>query len=239
MANPSEKRKPSLASKLLAEAIATFVITATATSVDILYYTGDHVDDVSRWLARGFAAAIVIYAFSETSGAHADPAVSIGFTLRRVFPLPMMLAYVAAQFAGGFAAAGLLAALFGVKTLTLGASHPGPHFTSPEAAACEVVLTFFLMLVVLMTSQELAVIGKQAALAVGFAVAVCGFAGGPISGASMNPARTLAPLLLAGAFGNVWVYVVGPLAGAALAVLAHALLCGPPNNVQREAATGR
>jgi|SRR5579862_5921663 len=238
MASSAEQSKPGVVQKLGAEAIGTFMITATAISVDVLYYSGADVGNVSRWLARGLMAAAVIYAFSETSGAHADPAVTIGFALRRIFSLPMTLAYVAAQFAGGFAAALLLYALFGPQ-LASGASHPGTHFTSAEAALCEVVLTFALMLVILMTAQEEAAVGKQAALAVGFVVAVCGFAAGPISGASMNPARTISAQIVAGQFANIWIYAVGPLVGSALAVVAHAALCGPPNAQAQKAARGK
>jgi hypothetical protein len=98
------------------------------------------------------------------------------------------------------------------------------------------VLTFAVMLVILMTAQEQAAVGKQAALAVGFVVAACGFAAGPISGASMNPARTIAPQLVAGAFGNVWIYIAGPLIGAALAV--GATRCSA-DRLQRERARRR
>ncbi|MGA9945180.1 MAG: aquaporin [Candidatus Cybelea sp.] len=235
----SDAPSPNIAQKLGAEAIGTFLVTATAIGVDIFYYSGEHVDFVSRWLARGFITAAAIYAFSETSGAHLNPAVTVGFALRRIFPLPMAFAYVAAQFAGSFVAAGLFLALFGPANLALGTSHPGSHFSQPIAAICEMVLTFAVMLVILMTAQEQAAVGKQAALAVGFVVAACGFAAGPISGASMNPARTIAPQLLAGELGNVWIYIAGPLIGAALAVGVHTLLSGPPSKGARKAATGK
>ncbi|MBV8149196.1 MAG: aquaporin [Candidatus Eremiobacteraeota bacterium] len=231
--------KPTFLNKVGAEIVGTFLVSATAISVDVLYYTGEHVDAVSRWLARGFITAAVIYAFSETSGAHLDPAVTIGFALRRVFSLPMTAAYVVAQFAGSFIAAGLCMLLFGGSQLALGASHPGPGFSAPVAAATEAVLTFALMLVILMTAQEQPAVGKTAALAVGFVVATCGFAAGPISGASMNPARTIAPQILAGTFGNIWIYVVGPLVGSAIAVAVHAGLSGAPSTAERKAARGR
>jgi aquaporin Z len=230
--------KPTIANKIGAEIVGTFFVTATAISVDVLYYTGEHVDFVSRWLARGFITAAVIYAFSETSGAHVDPAITFGFALRRVFPLSMTVAYIVAQFAGSFIAAGLCGLLFGAGPLALGASHPGPHFSAPVAAATEAVLTFAVMLVILMTAQEQPAVGRHAALAVGFVVATCGLAAGPISGASMNPARTLAAQILAGAYGNIWIYVVGPLVGAAIAVVVHAGLCGKPSRGERRAAQG-
>src|SRR5579871_6449447 len=165
---------PSLAVKAGAELIGTFFQTLVATGVDVLYYTGTgHVDYVSRWLARGFITAAMIYAFSDISGAHIDPAVSLGFFVRRAMPLRQMLWYWVAQFAGGFGAALLLFALWG-HAIGLGASHPGPSFTHLQAAIAEVVLTFLLMLVILMTAKAAAV-GKQSALAVGLTVAACGF----------------------------------------------------------------
>jgi len=224
--------------KLSAEAIATFVITLAATSVDILYYTGHHIDYVSRWLARGFATAVVIYAFSDISGAHADPAITLGFALRRDLPVRFVLPYWIAQFAGAFLASALLMALFGRAALPLGASHPGISFSPLTAMLCEIVLTFILMLTILLTAREQASVGKQSALAVGLAVAACGFFAGPISGASMNPARSIAPQLLGGSYAISWIYVVGPCLGAALAVAAHWLLCGGPSPEERKAAEG-
>jgi aquaporin Z len=122
--------------------------------------------------------------------------VTFGFALRGVFPWPRAAAYVVAQFVGAFAAAGLAFALYG-GLLGLGASHPGPGFSSGVAVACECVLTAMTMFVILATAREEAVVGKDAALAIGFTIAACGFCAGAISGASMNPARTIAPQLLA------------------------------------------
>jgi len=229
---------PLIAANVAAEGIGTFIVTLVAMGVDILYYSTHQVDYVSRWLARGFATAVVIYSLSEISGAHINPAVTFGFTLRRDFPPVRLVWYWIAQFAGSFAAAGLLASLFG-GAIALGASHPGPTFTPLQAVLTEVVLTAFVMLTILMTAKEKAAIGKEAALAVGLAVATCGFFAGPISGASMNPARSIAPQVLAGEFGLVWIYAVGPLVGAALAVALHGLLTGSPNRAEREAARGK
>jgi aquaporin Z len=122
---------------------------------------------------------------------------TIAFALRRIFPLRLTVAYVVAQFVGAFSAALILWPLFGPQ-LALGASRPGPGFSSIEAVCCEIVLTFAFIIVILMTAQEQAVVGPQAAIAVGFVVAACGLAGGGISGASMNPARSLAAQVVAG-----------------------------------------
>lgn len=219
--------------------MGTFLVAATAIGIDVMYYTQGNIDYASRWLARGLGTAAVVYAFSETSGAHADPVVTLGFLLRRVFPVSMGLAYIAAQFFGGFLAAAMWLALVGQSSLGLGASHPGPNFTPAQALAAEIVATFAFVLVILMTAQEEPVVGPQAALAVGFTVAVCGFVAGPISGASMNPARTLAPQILAHAFSNIWIYLIGPTLGAGLAVAAHSLIAGPPSRGERKSARGK
>jgi aquaporin Z len=229
--------KPTLFQRLSAEAAGTFMVTVVAIGVDVLYFTGRPVDDVSRWLARGFIAAAAIFSFSALSGAHLNPAVTFGFALRGVFPWPRAAAYVFAQFVGAFVATALAFALYGAQ-LKLGASHPGPGFSSGVAAACECVLTAMVMLVILATAREEAVVGKDAALAVGFAIAACGFCAGAISGASTNPARTIAPQLIAGQFSLVWIYIAGPLAGAALGVAAHWLTFGAPRKSERKSARG-
>lgn len=230
--------KPTTAQRLLSETLGTCIATLIPAVVDILYYTGAGVEDVSRWLARGFGVAALIYALSEVSGAHVDPAVSIGFALRRAMRPWLATLYVVAQFAGAFLAAALAMWAFGRDRLILGASHPGPHVAPLLAFAAEVVATYVLMLVILMTSQLDEIIGKQAAVAVGLTVATCGFVVGPISGASMNPARTIAPLILCGSYGTIWIYLCGPLLGSALAVPTQRLLCGGTTPRQRKAAGG-
>jgi aquaporin Z len=232
-----QERKPTLPQKFGAELAGTFFATLVPTAVDILYYTGEHVDYVSRWLARGFITIAMIYAFSEISGAHIDPAVSLGFAVRRTMPVLQMLLYWCAQFAGAFGAAALAGALWH-NNLVLGASHPGPHYTHLVAAIAEIVLTFLVMAVILATAEEEAVVGKQAALAVGLTVATCGFFAGPVSGASMNPARSIAPQILGGAYDLVWIYAVGPCIGAALAAAFIFLVFGKPREGERKAAEG-
>ncbi len=236
--NKDKKHNPGIYQKLFAEIVGTFMVTLTATSVDIPYYTTHDVDYVSRWLARGLITAVVIYAFAETSGAHVNPAVTIGFWLARVFPGRMALAYLVAEFVGAFLAAYAVLWCYG-QNMVLGASHPGVSFTFFQAAIVEIVLTFIVVLTILMTATEKAVVGKDSALAVGFVVAACGFFGGPISGASMNPARSIAPQILGGRWDLVPIYAVGPVVGALAAVVVHFLICGGPDEAEREAAQGK
>jgi aquaporin Z len=235
---PNRGGSVGLGQKLSAEIVGTFFVTLTSASVDTLYYTGDQVDFVSRWLTRGFMTAVLIYSLSEISGAHLNPVVSLAFALRKAMRWPIAGLYCVGQFAGGFAA-GILLRLVWHDQAVLGASHPGEHWSHLAAAGAEVVLTFFVVGVILATADPDAAVGKQAALAVGFAIAACGFFGGPISGASMNPARSLTTQLLCGSYGIMWIYVVGPVAGAIAAALAVFPLLGPPDMGERKAATGK
>lgn len=149
-----------------------------------------------------------------------------------------MLLYWLAQFAGGFGASFLAFALWGPR-MVLGASHPGPKFTQLEAVIAEIVLTFLVMTVILATAEEHAVVGKQAALAVGLTVATCGFFAGEISGASMNPARSIAPQIVGGAYNIIWIYAVGPCIGAALAALPAFFIFGKPKEGEMKAGKGK
>ena len=223
--------------KFGAELLGTFFVTIVPTAVDILYYEGKSVDYVSRWLARGFITTSVIYALSAISGAHVDPAVSLGFALRRALSVRGLLWYTTAQFIGGFAATGLAFAAWHAHVI-LGASRPGPGVPYAEAFEAECVLSFLLVFVILATAEEEATVGKNAAIAVGLCVAACGFIGGPISGASMNPARSIPPQIAGGAYGLIWIYALGPPVGAALAALAIYTLIGPAGKAGRRAGRG-
>ena len=231
------RRWTGLPRKLAAEAVGTFFVTLTAASVDILYYSGDQVDFVSRWLARGFVTTVLIYSLSETSGAHINPVVSLAFALRRAMPWSLAGLYWAAQFIGGFWAALLTAGLWGTRA-GFGATHPGASYSHATAAGTEALLTFFVVGVILATADKEAAVGKQAALAVGLTIGACGFFAGPISGASMNPARSLTTQLIAHNYDLLWIYSVGPVAGAVLAAIAAFGLLGPPDEGEQKAATG-
>ncbi len=145
--------------------------------------------------------------------------------------------YVIVQMIGALAAGLLVAWLWG-PLVTIGASHPGSGYAYSVAVIAEVVLTFLVIIVVLATAQQEAVIGKESALAIGFTIAACGFFGGPISGASMNPARSIGPQIVCGQYGLIWIYALGPCAGAALAVAVAALIFGSPDQGARKAAQG-
>ena len=149
-----------------------------------------------------------------------------------------MLAYWLAQFAGAFGAAGLAFALWGSR-VALGASHPGPGYSQTVAFGAEIVATFLLMTVILSAAEHEATVGKNAAIAVGLTVAACGFFLGPVSGASMNPARTLAPQIFGGIANLSWIYLLGPSIGAGLAVAAAQAIFGSPRGDEEEKAGGK
>ena len=189
MASTDARRRA--ARKALAEALGTFAVVLTAMAVDISYFSGDDVGNAARWLARGFIATVTIYTFSDVSGAHFNPAVTIAFMLRRVISLRLAGVYIVMQVAGALAACGVAWLMFGDR-LGLGASRPGSGVSNLTAAGVEAVLTAIVLVTVLVTAND-STIGKDVALAVGFSIAACGFFAGHVSGASMNPVRSIVP----------------------------------------------
>lgn len=234
-----EARRTSLWRSAAAELLGTFLLTFVAAGADIIAFrSGGTVAHIERYLAPAMLVTAMIWSLSGISGAHLNPAVTFAFTLRRSFPAPKLPLYIAAQFGGAVLGALTLQSTFG-GLLSHGITKPSPPFTPAEALAIEVMLSFALVLTILLTSEEEAVVGKNAALAVGSVIALSGIAFGPASGASMNPARSLGPMLLAGQL-ELWpIYVFGPLTGAALAVACAWLLLGSPSAHGQRAAGGR
>ena len=178
-------------------------------------------------VAFGLAITTMIYALGHVSGAHFNPAVSFGFALTRHFPWRSTAAYWIAQAAGATLAALLLRASLG-DVASVGATLPSG--SDRQAFLWEVVLTFFLMLVVMAVATDTRAVGEAAALAIGGTVGLCALVGGPISGASMNPARSLGPALVSGELGSLWIYLLAPLLGASLGALAYQYLRGVSSN---------
>lgn len=165
----------------------------------------------------------VILFMGKVSGAHLNPAVSIAFALRRDFPWRRVPGYIVAQLAGATIAALFLQWVIGVPA-TNGSNYPAPSYGAGAAFIMEAVLTLGLVSVILGTASGAQNIGIFGALGVGGYIALAGLWGSPISGASMNPARTFGPDLVGLTFTDYWVYVAGPLAGAVVAVgIAYAL----------------
>jgi MIP family channel proteins len=185
-------------------------------------------------LVFGLVIMAMVYATGHLSGAHINPAVTIAFTLTRHFPLRDAVAYVAAQLTGAAAAALVLLAAWTDRPASLGATIPSVG--TGTALLYEVVLTAVLMFVIIAVATDTRAVGAGAALAIGGAVGLDALFGGPITGASMNPARSFGPALAAGEWHAFWIYVAGPVAGAALGALAYQFVRTPRTPPGGEAA---
>ncbi len=221
------------------EAFGTFALVFVAITADTVatMSTGE-VSVAARAIAPALMVSALIYAFGDVSGAHLNPAVSLAFAVKGLFPLRWVAPYWIAQLAGSVAAALVVRLLFGTDG-TAGVS--APHLVSATTAmGLEAVLTLLLVAVILGTTERARVVGPDAALAVGATIALCGLIALPAEGASMNPARSLGPALVAGRLGDVWIYVVGPCAGAVMAAAVSSLLHGraPDDRPARDAARG-
>lgn len=222
--------------RLLAEAIGTFALTIVAAGgPTIAAATGAGFGGAAEVTAPGLLVMAMIYTLGPISGAHFNPAVTLAFALRRDFDWKWAPAYWLAQFLAAVLAALLLRALFG-RAGRLGATLP--HHGVLTSVVMEMLLTFLLITVILATAANYKVVGHNAAIAVGGTIILDGLFAAPISGASMNPARSFGPALAVGQMGDFWVYLVGPVAGALLAVGAGWLLRGAGSPYAREAATG-
>src|SRR5262249_11562751 len=168
----------------------------------------------------------IIYFMGTVSGAHLNPAVTLAFALRRNFPWRRVPGYVVAQLAGGIAAALFLRSMFG-KVGNLGATIPGEGVSYLQALLMEVLLTAGLINTILGTASGARNIGTNGALAIGGYIALAGLWAEPISGASMNPVRSLAPDSVRGDLVTTWIYIVGPLVGALIGVVFEWILRGP------------
>lgn len=201
--------------KYFAEVIGTFALVFTgcgAIVVNDLY--GGALGHVGICLVFGLVVMTMIYAVGNISGAHFNPAVTLGFFFAKRLPRREILLYLASEMGGALSAALLLKVMFPMHP-TLGATLPGDSLVT--AFILEVVLSFILMFVILNVSTGAMEKGIMAGAAIGATVMLCALLGGPLSGASMNPARSLGPALVSGQLATGWLYVVAPIAGAALA----------------------
>jgi aquaporin NIP len=202
--------------KLLAESIGTFALVLAGTGAIVVdAATGGAVTHAGVALTFGLVVLAMIEVFGDVSGAHLNPAVTLGFVAASRFPMRLAFSYVAAQCLGALAASALLALLF-PGSPTLGATLPSE--SSAQSFGLEVAMSWLLMLVVLSVSAGSKERGLPAGVAIGAVVGLEALFGGPISGASMNPARSLAPAVVAGRLDHLWIYLTAPVLGALLAV---------------------
>lgn len=202
--------------KLLAEFLGTFSLVFAGTGAIVINdVTGGAITHVGIALTFGLVVLAMIYTVGEISGAHLNPAVTIGFWLSGRLPASLVGPYVAAEVSGGLVASGVLRFLFPAHP-TLGATLP--LGSEAQSFVLELILTFLLMFVVLNVSTGAKEKGITAGIAVGSVIALEAMFAGKICGASMNPARSLAPALVSGHWEHLWVYLAAPIFGAALAI---------------------
>jgi aquaporin NIP len=212
----------SLLRKLLAELLGTYALVFAGTGAIVIdAVSGGAVTHLGVSLTFGLIVLAMIYTVGEISGAHLNPAVSIGFTVAGRLPFSELFPYIAAQLTGALLASATLHVLFPQNTL-LGATLPAG--SDQQSFILEVILTALLMLVILNVSHGAKEKGITAGIAVGATIALEALFAGPICGASMNPARSLAPALVSGHLNHLWIYLIAPITGALLAVPLFALL---------------
>jgi MIP family channel proteins len=197
---------------VLAEAVGTFGLVFAGTGAIVIdAKTNGGVGHVGISLTFGLIVMAMIYAIGHISGAHINPAVTLAFSAVRYFPRRLVPLYLLGQFTGAVLASLLVRGLFG-EVAALGATLP--HGSIAQAFLLEFVLTFLLMFVIMAVATDVRAVGQAAAIAIGGTVGLEALFAGPISGASMNPVRSLAPALVAWTWNGQWLYLVGPIAGA-------------------------
>jgi aquaporin NIP len=216
---------PDLLRRASAEALAAFALVFAGCGAIVANARyDDALGAVGVSLVFGLIIMVMVYATGHLSGAHINPAVTIAFTLSRHFPPRDAAAYVLAQLAGAVAGALVLLAVWPDQPGQLGATLPSVGVGS--AFVYELVLTAFLMFVIMAVATDTRAVGAAAAIAIGGTVGLDALFGGPVTGASMNPARSFGPALAAGEWHDFWIYVVGPVAGAGVGALAYQLVRG-------------
>jgi aquaporin Z len=226
--------------RLFAELFGTFLLVLAAAGAGVVNarFGGHAIPATAQVVAPGLMVMSIILFMGAVSGAHLNPVVSIAFALRRDFAWKRVPLYIVAQLAGAVLAMEVLILLLG-KQGTAGLTSPGPGVSVSLAMGWEILLTVGLVSVILGTASGAQSVGWGAAIGVGGFIALAGLVGSPVSGASMNPARSLGPALVLGDFTGWWAYLAGPLVGALLAVGFAWVLRGQGGGITgRRAASG-
>jgi MIP family channel proteins len=213
----------SLGRRLAAEALGTFCLVFAGTGAIVIdAVAGGPLGHGGVAAAFGLVVAVMIFALGHISGAHLNPAVTAAFALGRHFPAREVAPYVAAQAVGALMASLALRGLFGLEA-GLGATHP-THVGQTSALVLEAGLTLVLVVVILAVATDTRAQGSLAAVAIGATIALEALVLGPITGASMNPARSLGPAVVGGGLGDLWIYLIGPVAGGLAGALVYGFL---------------
>jgi MIP family channel proteins len=218
-------RKLSLARRAGAEALAAFALVFAGCGAIVAnsQYHGA-LGSVGVSLTFGLIIMVMVYATGHLSGAHVNPAVTIAFTLTRHFSPRDALAYITAQLAGATLAALVLSVVWPSEPAQLGATIP--TVAAGSAVVYETILTAILMFVIMAVATDTRAVGAAAAIAIGGAIGLDALFGGPITGASMNPARSFGPALVTGTWTDFWIYLIGPVIGATIGAVAYQLVRG-------------
>ena len=223
--------------RLFSELLGTFALVLAAAGGGLLHAKGQ-ISVAAAVVAPGLMVMAIILFMGAVSGAHLNPAVSLAFALRGDFPWRRVPAYIVTQLIGATLACLFLRWVFG-NVEHLGATLPGPGYKNWQALLMEIVLTALLVSVILGTASAAQNVGAIAALGVGGYIALAGLWAAPVSGVSMNPARSFGPALASGYWTSYWVYLVGPLAGALIAVGFASMLRGRGGDaISRAAGSG-
>src|SRR5271165_4742155 len=223
--------------RLFSELLGTFALVLAAAGGGLLHAKGQ-ISLAAAVVAPGLMVMAIILFMGAVSGAHLNPAVSVAFALRGDFPWRRVPGYIIIQLIGATLACLFLDAVFG-NIQHLGATLPGPGYANWQALLMEIVLTAALVSVILGTASAAQNVGPIAALGVGGYIALAGLWAAPVSGVSMNPARSFGPALVSGDFTSYWVYVLGPIAGSLIAVgCAYVLRGGGGDPISYAAGSG-
>jgi MIP family channel proteins len=214
---------PPLARSLVAEAIGTFALVFAGCGAIMVDAETGRLGHIGVAITFGLVIMAMIYAVGHVSGAHLNPAVTAAFVLTRHFPRSRAAAYWLAQLAGALAAAALLRGSLG-NVAHVGATLPSG--SQAQSFLWELVMTALLMFVILAVATDTRAVGEAAAIAIGGTVGLDAMFGGPVSGASMNPARSIGPAVVSGDLHALWLYIVAPIVGAALGALAYQYVRG-------------
>jgi len=218
------------AHKLAAEFVGAFGLVFAGTGAVVIDTTSDGtIGHVGISLTFGLIIMVMIYATGHISGAHFNPAVTLAFAVGRHFPWQLVPQYWAAQILGGVTASLILRGLFG-DVAHLGSTLP--RGSARQSFLLELVLTFLLMFVITSVATDVRAVGQAAAIAIGGTIGLEALFAGPISGASMNPARSLAPAIVSGTWSHQWLYVAGPALGAVAGVLIYQFVRGAENQAE-------